>query len=69
MKNKKIKFSNFSKITLLIVSTVEFEIDFCAECWQFIDVMFMNVLNSDSLMMKRNFKNEIDEILKTKFHK
>ena len=29
--------------------------------------MFTNVSNPDSLMMRRNFENEIDEILKNNF--
>ena len=29
--------------------------------------MFINVSNSDSLMMRKNFENEIDKILKNNF--
>ena len=62
LRNIEIKFLNFSKTTLLTVSTVEFGIDLCARCWQFINVVFTNVLNSDSLAVRRSFEGEIDEI-------
>ena len=67
MKNIKIKFSNFSKTTLLTVSTVEFEIDLCAECREFINVVFMNASNFDSLAVRRSSEDEIDEISKNNF--
>ena len=67
MKNTEIKFSNFSKTTLLTISTVEFEIDLCAKCWQFINVVFTNVSNPDPLMMRRNSEDEINEISKNNF--
>ena len=64
LKNIKIKFLSFSKTTLLTVSTTESEIDLCAECWQFINIEFTNVSNPDSLTMRRNSEDEINEILK-----
>ena len=67
MKNIKIKIFNFSKTIFLTVSIVESEIDLYVKCWQFINVVFTNVLNSDPLMMRRNFEGEIDEILKNNF--
>ena len=67
LKNIKIKISNFSKTTLLTVSVVESEIGLCAECWIFINVVFTNVLNPDSLVMRRSSESEIDEILSNNF--
>ena len=67
MKNIKIKFSNFSKITLLTVLIAESEIDLCAKCWQFINVVSTNVSNLDPLTVRRNSEDEIDEILKNNF--
>ena len=33
-----------------------------AKCWQFIEVVFTNVSNSDSLMMRSSFEDEINKI-------
>ena len=64
LKNIEIKSSNFSKITLLIVSITKSEIDLCAKCWQFIDIVSTSVSDSDPLAVRRNSEGEIDEILR-----
>ena len=52
---------------MLTVSAVELGIDLCAECWQFIDVVFTNASNSDPLAVRRSSEGEINEILRNNF--